>query len=165
MFIVIIVSISISSTIVISFVGKIGAAIRNVVAHETIQAWLWDIWARLRLALEADAARPNGRTVAFLESAFANLGTMLEQDPGARDRVQVAAEGIVTGLLPSAQVQIADFIAGVVANWDTKTITERLELSVGKDLQYVRVNGTLVGFLVGGLLFALLHAIFGHVSF
>ena len=145
--------------------AEIGAAIRNVVAHETIQAWLWDIWARLRLALEADAARPNGRTVAFLDSAFANLGTMLEQDPDARNRVQVAAEGIVTGLLPSAQVQIADFIAGVVANWDTKTITERLELSVGKDLQYVRVNGTLVGFLVGGLLFALLHAIFGHVSF
>ena len=145
--------------------AEIGAAIRRVVAHETIQAWLWDVWARLRLALEADAARPNGRTVEFLETAFANLGVMLEQDPAARDRVQAAAESLIGGLLPAAQAQLSEFIAGVVASWDTETITDRLELSVGKDLQYVRVNGTLVGFLVGGFLFALLHAIFGHVSF
>ena len=145
--------------------AEIGAAIRQVVAHETIQAWLWDVWARLRLALEADAGRPNGRTVEFLETAFANLGVMLEQDPAARDRVQKAAESIVGGLLPAAQAQLSDFIAGVVASWDTKTLTDRLELSVGKDLQYVRVNGTLVGFLVGGFLFMALHAIFGHVSF
>jgi uncharacterized membrane-anchored protein YjiN (DUF445 family) len=52
-----------------------------------------------------------------------------------------------------------------VAGWDTATITERLELRVGKDLQYVRVNGTLVGFLVGGLLYAVLLAAFGRVSF
>ncbi len=53
----------------------------------------------------------------------------------------------------------------VVANWDTATIVTRLELRVGKDLQYVRVNGTLVGFLVGGLLYWVLRATFGHVSF
>lgn len=145
--------------------AEIGLAIRKVVAHETIQAWLWDVWARLRLAMEADAAKPNGRTVEFLETAFANLGVMLEQDPAARAQVQASVENIVGGLLPAAQTQMSDFIAGVVAGWDTDTLTDRLELSVGKDLQYVRVNGTLVGFLVGGLLFAFLHMVFGHVSF
>ena len=145
--------------------AEIGTAIRRVVAHDTIQAWLWDVWARMRLALEADAARPNGRTVAYLEGALANLGAMLESDPAARARVQIATEGVARTLLPAAQERLSDFIAGVVANWDTKTITERLELRVGKDLQYVRVNGTLVGFLVGGLLYAVLRQVFGHVSF
>ncbi|MDR3536232.1 MAG: DUF445 domain-containing protein [Acetobacteraceae bacterium] len=145
--------------------AEVGAAIRRVVAHETIQGWLWDVWARLRLAMEADAAQPNGRTVAYLEGALANLGVMLETDPAARARVQVAVDGVIGSLLPSAQVRLADFIAQVVAGWDTATITDRLELRVGKDLQYVRVNGTLVGFLVGGALFALLNALFGHVSF
>jgi uncharacterized membrane-anchored protein YjiN (DUF445 family) len=145
--------------------AEIGAAIRRVVAHETIQVWLWDVWARLRQALEADAAQPNGRTVAYLEGMLANLGAMLETDPAARARVEAAVEGIVASLLPSAQQRLAEFIAQVVTNWDAETITERLELRVGKDLQYVRVNGTLVGFLVGGALFALLDAIFGRVSF
>ena len=145
--------------------AELGMAIRRVVAHETVQAWLWDVWARLRMALEADAARPNGRTVATIEGALGNLGAMLEADPAARERVHAAAQAVVASLLPSAQVRVAEFIGQVVANWDAGTIVERLELSVGKDLQYVRVNGTLVGFLVGGLLYWALRATFGHVSF
>ncbi len=144
--------------------AEVGAAIRAVLAHETIQAWVWDLWSRARMALEADAGRPNSHTVAFIERAFANLGEMLEHDPVARARVQTMIEGVVARLLPAGQAQLADFIAAAIANWDTATITDRLELYVGKDLQYVRVNGTLVGFLVGGLVYAALRATFGHVS-
>ena len=136
--------------------AEIGQAVRRVVAHETVLAWLWDIWARLRLALEADAARPSGRTVAVIQGALDNLGGLLASDPAARQRVQAAAERIAGGLLPVAQTQLAGFIAQVVGGWDAATITEKLELRVGKDLQFVRVNGTLVGFLVGGVLYALL---------
>ena len=59
-------------------------------------------------------------------------------------------------MLPTAQLRIAEFIANVVANWDTATVVDRLELRVGRDLQYIRMNGTIVGFLIGGLLYALL---------
>ena len=146
--------------------AEVGAAIRRMVAHETVQAWLWDVWARLRMALEADAARPTGRTVAYIEGALANLGAMLEADPAAHASACMSRlEAVVGSLLPAAQTRLSDFIAQVVANWDTDTIVERLELRVGKDLQYVRVNGTLVGFLVGGLLYWVLLATFGHVSF
>jgi uncharacterized membrane-anchored protein YjiN (DUF445 family) len=144
---------------------EIGAAIRQVVAHETVQAWLWDVWSRLRLALEVDAAKPNGRTVAYLEGALGNLGAMLETDPGARARVEAASAGITNELLPAAREKLSGFIAQVVGGWDTKTLVDRLELRVGKDLQYVRMNGTLVGFVVGGLLYAVLRAGFGHASF
>jgi uncharacterized membrane-anchored protein YjiN (DUF445 family) len=145
--------------------ADMGAAIRRVVAHDTVQAWLWDVWARLRIALEADAGRPNSRTVAFCEGALANLGALLETDPDSRARVQTAGERIITGLLPSAQTRLADFIAQAVGNWDAATITDRLELRVGKDLQFVRVNGTLVGFLLGGLIYAVLRAGFGSGGF
>ena len=145
--------------------AELGAAIRRVVAHDTVQAWLWDVWARLRIALEADAAKPNSRTVAFCEGALANLGAMLESDPAARDRVQSAAARLVGGLLPAAQARLADFIANVVGNWDAATITDRLELRVGKDLQFVRVNGTLVGFLLGGLIYAVLRLGLGNGGF
>jgi uncharacterized membrane-anchored protein YjiN (DUF445 family) len=145
--------------------AEMGAAIRRVVAHDTVQAWMWDVWARLRMALEADAARPNGRTVAFCEGALANLGAMLESDPVARDRVQNAAARLVGTVLPSAQVGLADFIAKVVGGWDAATLTDRLELRVGKDLQFVRVNGTLVGFLLGALLYAVLRVGFGSAGF
>ncbi len=145
--------------------AEIGLAIRGVLAHDTMRAWFWDAWSRMRMALEADAARPSGRTVAFLEGALGNLGRLLETDPAARERLQSAAGGIAVSLLPAAQARLSDFIAEVVANWDAATITDKLELHVGKDLQFVRVNGTLVGFLVGGLVYAVLRATFGTVSF
>ncbi len=145
--------------------AEVGAAIRKVVSHETVQAWLWDIWARLRVAMEADAAQPGGHTVAFIEGALANLGTLLEADPAVRARVQTAVEGVAITVLPSAQASLSTFIGDVVANWDTATLVDRLELRVGRDLQYVRVNGTVVGFLVGGVLYGVLRAVFGSVAF
>jgi uncharacterized membrane-anchored protein YjiN (DUF445 family) len=145
--------------------AEIGRALRRVISNDTVQAWAWDVWSRLRMTLEADSARPNGRTIALLEGAIHNLGELLANDDVARNRLQRVAEKLVAGLLPSAQTQIADFIASVVASWDTETITDRLELRVGRDLQYVRMNGTLVGALAGGALFAALHAVFGRVAF
>ncbi|MBV9749684.1 MAG: DUF445 domain-containing protein [Acetobacteraceae bacterium] len=143
--------------------AEMGRAIRRVVAHETIQAWLWDVWSRLRVALEADAAKPGGRTMALLETTVGNIGALLEEDPAARARVQRAAEGVIASFLPSAQAQLADFIGDVVASWDAATISDKLELRVGRDLQFVRVNGTLVGFLAGGVLYLLLWAVAGRV--
>jgi len=90
---------------------------------------------------------------------------MLDADPAARARVQCAAEGVAASLMPAAQARLSGFIADVVAGWDAATITDRLELRIGRDLQYVRVNGTLVGFLVGGLAYAVLRATFGPVAF
>jgi uncharacterized membrane-anchored protein YjiN (DUF445 family) len=145
--------------------AEIGAALRRVLAHETVMAWVWDIWSRLRMALETDALKPTGRTVTVIQGALDSFGTMLETDPAARARVEANAERLVRTLLPAAQLQLSDFIATVIGHWDTETITTKLELRVGKDLQYVRVNGTLVGFLVGGSLYAVLRLVFGWAAF
>jgi uncharacterized membrane-anchored protein YjiN (DUF445 family) len=145
--------------------AELGRAIRRVVGHQTVQAWSWDVWSRMRLSLEQDAARPGGHTAALLEGAVRNLGEMMATDPGARARLQRAAERLVARMLPAAQTQVADFIADVVGSWDTATLTDRIELRVGRDLQYVRMNGTLVGFLVGGIAYAVLVAAFGRSVF
>ena len=145
--------------------AAVGRALRQAVSHPTVAAWIDDIWGRLKAALVADAANPQGRTVALLENAFANAGSLLQQDPAARAKLNHAVEGLLATMLPAARVQLSGFIAQVVAGWDTRQVTEKIELRVGRDLQYVRMNGTLVGFLVGGALFALLTALFGRVTY
>jgi uncharacterized membrane-anchored protein YjiN (DUF445 family) len=79
--------------------------------------------------------------------------------------VNAALERMLLALLPSARQRLSGFVAEVVSGWDARTVTDRIELRVGRDLQFVRINGTVVGFLVGGALFALLSAIAGHVAF
>jgi uncharacterized membrane-anchored protein YjiN (DUF445 family) len=141
--------------------AEIGRAVRNVVSHESVQNWLGDVWLRLCRTVERDAARPNGHTVALIEATLHKFGEAVRDDPAIRGGVERGSAAIVAGLLPLAQERAADFVADVVSHWDAQTVTDRLELRVGRDLQYIRVNGTLVGCLAGGLLFLLLRAIFG----
>jgi uncharacterized membrane-anchored protein YjiN (DUF445 family) len=129
--------------------AELGRALQGVLAHDTVKAWAWDVWARLRRALEMDAINPHGRSVAVIEGALSSLAENLEQDPEAKARVNRAVEALVLRALPAAQAEGAAFIGRVVGAWDASTITEKLELRVGKDLQYIRVNGTLVGFFLG----------------
>jgi uncharacterized membrane-anchored protein YjiN (DUF445 family) len=144
--------------------AAIGRAVREALGHPAVAAWLGGIWDRLRAAMEQDAANPSGRTVQVVAGMLGNLGHVLAEDPAARERLNRAAETVLLALLPNARAQLADFIAGVVRGWDTATVTDKIELRVGRDLQYVRINGTLVGFLAGGALFALLTALFGRVA-
>ncbi|KAA2214848.1 DUF445 domain-containing protein [Teichococcus oryzae] len=144
--------------------AAIGQALRQAMAHPTVSVWLLDVWDRMKGALAADSARPDGRGAMLIAGLFGNLGNWLSEDEAARARLNAGVERMLRSALPSAQAQIAEFIAGVVARWDTATVVDKIELRVGRDLQYVRVNGTLVGFLAGGALFMLLTALFGRVA-
>ncbi|OYV69390.1 MAG: hypothetical protein B7Z67_09715 [Acidiphilium sp. 21-60-14] len=137
--------------------AELGAALRRMATHESVRAWGADVWQRLRDAIAADAVRPNGHSAALVQNALGNLGLVLAEDPTARARISSAAGAVVARLLPAAQAEIAGFIARVVGNWDAATITDKLELRVGRDLQFIRMNGTLVGFLIGLILFGLIH--------
>ena len=64
-------------------------------------------------------------------------------------------------MLPHIRQRMAEFITRVIEGWDAVAMADKLELRVGKDLQFIRFSGTFIGFAVGAVLFAVLHAIFG----
>ena len=64
--------------------AELGRAMQGVLAHDTVKAWAWDVWARMRRALEADAVLPHGRSVAVIEAALGNLGEVLGNDEVAQ---------------------------------------------------------------------------------
>ena len=70
-------------------------------AEETVGLIEKEVGKQSAIAFEADAGRPTGRTVAFLEQALGNLGTMLATDPGAHARLQTTVQGLVAGLIPA----------------------------------------------------------------
>jgi uncharacterized membrane-anchored protein YjiN (DUF445 family) len=84
------------------------------------------------------------------------LGAWLGEDPEARDRLDRWIRVAARRTLSSQRQAIGSFVAQVVAGWDAGEVVDRLELQVGRDLQYIRINGTLVGGLVGLAIFALM---------
>ncbi len=143
---------------------EVGDAIRGLVGHVSVRGWAAEIWSRARAMIESDLGRNDGWFATLIADALPRLGAMLTGDARMRARVEAATRGAVLRMLPGLRERLASFIGGVVGNWDSRMIVERLELRVGRDLQYVRINGTVVGALVGAVFYLLLYAVFGHAA-
>ena len=122
------------------------------------RSWLSSIWDILERALQEDLASSTSRMRQTFAVAARSLGQDLLAKPEMRDRLNHTIEALATEAIPWRE-RLAQFIIEVVRQWDTKSFTERLELVVGRDLQYIRINGTLVGGLVGCLLYLVSTAI------
>ena len=108
------------------------------------------MWSEIRARL-AGGGEAGPRVAAIL----ASFGQRLADDAALRDTVNRWLVRIVERTAVPNRDAIGAFVAGVVNRWESRTLVEKLELHVGSDLQYIRINGTLVGGLVGLLLFTL----------
>jgi uncharacterized membrane-anchored protein YjiN (DUF445 family) len=87
------------------------------------------------------------------EQALHSIGHWLQEDPARQEQINRRIRAVALHMLLAYRVEIGGYIERVVRNWDSSTLVNRLELQVGKDLQFIRINGTLVGGLVGLLIF------------
>ena len=84
------------------------------------------------------------------------MGETLEKRPAHASRRSTSSPAAPSsGMAASYGGSIVKLVSETVRGWDARTITDRLEAAVGRDLQYIRINGTLVGGLVGLVLHAL----------
>src|SRR5579863_3610131 len=110
------------------------------------------LWVSIENRIEAPETQEQLTRV--IERLLTNLGTRLQNDDNFRTGINRWLRVAVLRTVAPRRKEIAEFIRNVVENWDTDTLTERIELTVGRDLQYIRINGTIVGGLVGLIIFA-----------
>jgi len=127
-------------------------AARRLFAHPDTRAWLTSIWNQLCDAAVDDLAQPESRLSIALEKPISLVAQTLATDEIMQQHIDDAVERLAHSLV-SWRTEIGAFIAEVVRSWDTRTLVERLELVVGSDLQYIRMNGTIVGACAGCLIF------------
>lgn len=130
----------------------------RLLADPGLQAQAGELWSSLESRLGAELAADSSQMAARLERMILALGAWLAQDEGAQARLNSWARILVRQVIAPRRQEIGLFVAQVVASWDAKSIVDKLELQVGRDLQYIRVNGTLVGGLVGLVIFTLARA-------
>jgi len=131
---------------------QVNNAARRLLAHPDTRAWLTSIWNQLCNAAVADLAQPESRLSVALEKPISLVAQTLATDEIMQQHIDDAVERLAHSLI-SWRTEIGSFIAEVVRNWDTRTLVARLELVVGSDLQYIRMNGTIVGACAGCLIF------------
>jgi uncharacterized membrane-anchored protein YjiN (DUF445 family) len=131
---------------------KINEGMRRLLAHPEAQAWVKSIWNELCQATLDDLARPSSRLRLTLEKPIAIIAEALGADAAMQRHIDEVVEDLADSVI-AWRSEIGSFFAEVVRNWDTATLSDRLELVVGSDLQYIRMNGTIVGACAGCLIF------------
>lgn len=120
-----------------------------------IEAW----WHELMGTLRADAVKPESALGERIASVVQAAGQQLLADATLRTWLNTQAQQVLLRLLDSSRETIVGFVAQRVQAWDAHDMSRTLENNIGRDLQFIRINGTLVGALVGLLLHALTQAV------
>ena len=124
----------------------------------TLGSYVQELWRGMRAALQRDLANEHSAVARNVRAMGQWLGQSLAQDAALRQALHARIEVWVQGLAPEVSQFVAQHIQDTVQRWDAQEMSQLIELNIGKDLQYIRINGTVVGGLIGLVLFAVSHA-------
>lgn len=123
----------------------------NPALHQVLAA----VWDEFKREIAADLTRAQPQSAIVSARIIRTAGELLRENRQLQDYVNTALERLIVDYIAPWREQISDFIADVVAGWDAKTVSDLVELEVGRELQFVRINGTVIGALIGTALFLL----------
>jgi uncharacterized membrane-anchored protein YjiN (DUF445 family) len=127
----------------------------EVLANPAMARWLDAMWERLRAGMLRGVRNPEQAMSGQLGESLAQLGVALQTDRRIQLQVNRFARRTLVGVATRYGDQIVRLVSETVKRWDAHTVTDRVEAAVGRDLQFIRINGTVVGGLVGLSLHAL----------
>jgi uncharacterized membrane-anchored protein YjiN (DUF445 family) len=131
---------------------RVEAIKEQLLDNKSVSLWLDTLWQKGREAVIRAARNPDAVMAGKLGEVLKSMGGTLEKDARIRGAINQFARRAVVGMSASYGTQIVKLVSETIRGWDARTVTGRLEAAVGRDLQYIRINGTLVGGLVGLLL-------------
>jgi len=129
--------------------AKVERIKNDMLANPAVANWWMGVWERIRTSLIAMLRNPDAAMAGQLGSSLAELGETLQQDPALQVQVNRFARRTLVGIASRYGDEIVRLVSETVKRWDARTVTDRIENAVGRDLQFIRINGTIVGGLVG----------------
>jgi uncharacterized membrane-anchored protein YjiN (DUF445 family) len=135
--------------------AKVEEMKEQLLANRSVALWIDTLWQKGREAIIRAARNPDAALAGRLGEVLRSMGASLEQDPRIRSAINQFVRRAAAGTAQSYGSSIVKLVSETIRSWDARTVTARLEAAVGRDLQYIRINGTLVGGLVGVVIHAL----------
>jgi uncharacterized membrane-anchored protein YjiN (DUF445 family) len=130
-----------------------------VLEHPELRDWSSSLWTQLKETLRTQAAEPESELRRRLAAAVVTGGQRLQDDPELAARLNQSIERAARYLAEHFQAELTDLVSGTIARWDADETARRLELLLGPDLQFIRINGTVVGALAAVVIHAISEAL------
>jgi uncharacterized membrane-anchored protein YjiN (DUF445 family) len=127
----------------------------DVLDSPGMRDWASSLWQHAKDTLRIQAADPRSELRGQLAGALTAAGRRLETDSGLQERLQKMVESGARALADQFHDEFAGLVTGTIERWDAEQTSNQLELLLGRDLQFIRINGTVVGAGVGLALHAI----------
>lgn len=124
----------------------------QLLEHPVLRTYVSDVWATLEQWILTDLAKPDSQIKARLRDLVNSIGRTLQEDAELRERLNTWLRDGLLAFVEQHREQAARLIQDTVAKWEAEDICRNLEAEVGRDLQFIRISGTIVGGLVGLLI-------------
>ena len=128
---------------------------QDMLENRDLQDYLYRLWTDLVAGLEEDLGDPESQVRRQLSRLLTGLAEEMEQDEEMQSWVNGWLVGAAVSVVDGNRHAIASLISDTIGSWDADETSYRVELAIGHDLQFIRINGTLVGGLVGLVIHAI----------
>jgi uncharacterized membrane-anchored protein YjiN (DUF445 family) len=129
---------------------KINNLILGFAGKKEVQDYVNGIWDEIKLSISNDLEKGDHSSIKnSISNLIQGFGNGIKEDPIMIDKINNFIKNDLLSVLLNNKKVIGDLISSTVKSWDGKEVSEKLELEIGKDLQYIRINGTLVGGMIG----------------
>jgi uncharacterized membrane-anchored protein YjiN (DUF445 family) len=126
---------------------------RELLARPEVREILLEGWDRFLAALRADVERDRGIIATGFSAFLADMAQKLRHDADLHARLNTWLAERAETVTEHHKHEVAAFVSAQVKSWDTRHAVRTIELSIGKDLQYIRISGALIGGLLGLVIF------------
>jgi uncharacterized membrane-anchored protein YjiN (DUF445 family) len=131
---------------------RVAAFKSDLIANSAMQSWIAGLWDQGRSALLRAARDPERAMAGRFGDMFRQLGAKLQSEDALKATINRFVRRATVGATATYGDSIVKLVSETVKSWDAQKLTDRVEMTVGRDLQFIRINGTVVGGLVGLLL-------------
>lgn len=125
----------------------------ELLAHRDVRAWLQSLWGEVKHSTLAATNDADSELRQRIDRSLVHLGERLRDEPELQQKVNDWVQRSLGYVIDHYRGEVAEIISTTFAKWDGKATADRLELQVGRDLQFIRINGTIVGGLAGLIIY------------
>jgi uncharacterized membrane-anchored protein YjiN (DUF445 family) len=122
---------------------------QELIGHPAVRSYAEDLWERLAEELHAALADAGSPLALGITHEIRELGATLHTDTVAAARLNGWLKQVLLYVVENYRDPLAEVVSDTIESWDPHETSRRIELHIGRDLQFIRINGTVVGGLVG----------------
>lgn len=140
--------------------AKVNAFKYDLMHNKTLQNYLEGIGTEIKAMITHDLSQPDSQIASHIKNGIISFAIQLEEDQELSRKFNILIKKDIVNIVEQNKHFIGDFIRNTVEEWDAEEMSQKLELEIGTDLKYIRINGAVVGGLAGLLIYLISQFVF-----